>query len=99
MRQTAVAGTKRFLPWSISVDTPTPSPEPFDSAQAISEGWMIIQSANRHQPWQLQRVDHARAFNSDVEAWCFVFDRADQGSVYHQQALSFLTQQAKQPVL
>lgn len=92
MRQDLVAGPTQFLPWSASSEAACRD-EAFDSTQAISEGWMIVPSANRHQAWQLQRVDDIRTFGTDVQAWCFVFDRAEQGSAYHQRAISFLARQ------
>lgn len=92
MRQQVTAGTAAHLPLSMPVEASNPD-QAFDCSQAISEGWMILQSTNRHQSWQLQRVDNARTFGTDVEAWCFVFDRAEQGSTYHQRAIEFLAQQ------
>lgn len=97
MRQDVVAGPPQFLPWSILTEAPR-GEAAFDNTQALAEGWMIVRSANRHQPWQLQRVDQVKTFGTDVEAWCYVFDQADQGSAYHQQAIFFLEQHIRQQV-
>ena len=97
MRQDVVASPSQYLPWSLPAQTSRPEAA-FDNAQALSEGWMIVHTANRHQPWQLQRVDNVKTFLTDVDAWCFVFDQADQGSAYHQRAISFLDQHARRQV-
>lgn len=92
MRQDVVAGPTQNPPFPLLSEAPRDSDE-FNSTQAIAEGWMIVRAANRHRAWQLQRVDDIATFRTDVDAWCFVFDRAEQGSEYHQNAIAFLAQQ------
>src|SRR5690606_4665780 len=92
MRQDVVAGPAQKPPFQM-LSGASFGQQGFDSTQAIAEGWMIVQPANRHRSWQLQRVDDIATFRTDVDAWCFVFDQAEQGSEYHQRALAFLTQQ------
>lgn len=64
----------------------------FDNTQAIHEGWSIFEcdgSDNGH--WQLMKLDCTNQFMTDIDAWRHVVECADLGSVYHKQALSFLT--------
>lgn len=55
------------------------------------EGWAIFHSSGSVDgEWQIQRDDEAQVFESDGQAWKFVYDRAQAGSSPHQEALNFL---------
>lgn len=63
----------------------------FDNGKAVDEGWSIFECfGSENGRWQLQKLDDAGKFNTDIDAWRLVLDYADAGSEYHQQALQFL---------
>lgn len=62
--------------------------EQFDATRAIEEGWSIFSVGGN--AYQLQRLDEAEVFKSDEDAWKFVWDKAQEGSFYHQSALNFI---------
>jgi len=66
----------------------------FDNTQALSEGWGIFSLNRDDEPFQLQRDDEEDVFEDDDEAWAFVFQKADEGSTYHIEAMDFLKQYA-----
>ncbi|WP_439357911.1 hypothetical protein [Bradyrhizobium sp. DASA03007] len=63
----------------------------FDNGQAIDEGWSIFECfGSENGPWQIQKMDDAGKFNTDIDVWRLVVTYADAGSVYHQRALQFI---------
>lgn len=78
--------------------------ENFDNTQANSEGWDIFDCGEGATGgrWQIQRIDDPAAwdflpfnhpqFASDEAAWSFVAAKADEGSLYHQEALARIKQ-------
>ena len=72
-----------------------------DSAAACADGWNIFECfGSDNGPWQIQRLDepsdwpefHGRPypFAEDADAWCHVWQKAEEGSALHQRALAFL---------
>ena len=59
----------------------------FDQTQARTEGWRIIYIMN-HGQYDIIKDDKANQFFSDAEARTFVARRANEGSDYHEAALS-----------
>ncbi|MFG1270541.1 hypothetical protein V5F40_21565 [Xanthobacter sp. DSM 14520] len=61
----------------------------FDNTQAADEGWVICECfGSEDGPWQMQRLDER--FSTDGDAWLHVVQQAEEGSVYHSEALEFL---------
>ena len=64
--------------------------------QAYAEGWNIFEASGSslnedgEMPYQLQRDDEAAIFEDDTTAWHHVYNRANEGSELHRQALAFL---------
>lgn len=58
----------------------------FSNSYAHQEGWTLQVCWDR---WDIQRLidDPQKRFSCDFEAQCFVKDKADAGSIYHQLAL------------
>lgn len=56
--------------------------KPFDNTQANREGWCLFNDG------ELQRLDEAEVFPSDLAALAYVKGCADMGSHYHNEALS-----------
>lgn len=68
------------------------TPIEFDDKQASEEGWSIFDAGT--DGLQLQKIDEQDVFLEDVDAWNFVWEKAQVGSPYHQNALSFLREYA-----
>jgi hypothetical protein len=66
-----------------------PMTEQFDNTYAIKEGWCISEVGS-DTPFRLEKYDEAMIFESDQEAWEFVYDMAVKGSYYHSSALAYL---------
>lgn len=59
--------------------------------QANAEGWNIFDShGSENGPWQIQRDDDMGQFPNDDAVWTYVWQRAQQGSVMHQEALEII---------
>ena len=54
----------------------------FDNTQAFQEGWALFNDGD------IQRLDEAEIFQSDIEAVRFIASQAFSGSAYHQSALA-----------
>lgn len=68
---------------------------PFDSTQALKEGWLISRTCGLSDPdetYRLERHDEANIFTDDAAAWANVATHALNGSEYHKEALRFIAQ-------
>ena len=62
-----------------------------DSTLASAEGWDVFDSeGSANGPWQIQKRDETSTFNQDTDAWRYVWQRAERGSLLHQRALEYI---------
>jgi len=94
------SGKSEFDDWQIMNGDTELVPEtewpPAYGQLATEEGWGIFEAEgsvlnkNGNRPYQLQKVDEARKFEDDSEAWDHVYHTARAGSALHRKALDFL---------
>ena len=70
-----------------------------DSSQANLEGWDIFECRGSDSgPWQIQKIDDAYIFDSDIDVWKFICKRDTVFGLteLHRKALSFIKQKNKE---
>jgi len=63
----------------------------FDNTIAMKEGWAIT-TGHDVDSFRFEKLDEADEFESDQEAWSFVYELAIRGSYYHISAMTFLAE-------
>jgi hypothetical protein len=62
-----------------------------DSMAAVLEGWDVFDGCGPEGgPFEIQKLETARAFATDADVWWHVVARAADGSGLHQRALAFI---------
>jgi hypothetical protein len=63
-----------------------PNPRPFNNTRAAKEGWGVFRTGGPRTE-EIQRIDEDPRFARDEDAVASVRRRADEGSVYHRNAI------------